>query len=156
MPIDVYVDTEKWKAGRYPILLWILLVLGLLAGLIFLGKSLTPEGNKILSWPEWQILLAHRAYEKELAQFQQDIGILADLVNQPPDPVRAQVVCDKISAQTQDGQPALAVPREALSNASNAIEQWAVGAATQDDALTALQAAIQAIKVASSPSQVSP
>jgi hypothetical protein len=156
MPIDILLDAEKWKAGRYALIFWVLLVLGLLAGLVFLGRSLTPAGDRVLSWSEWKILLAHRAYAKELAQLQQDVQVLSGLVSQSPDPVRAQVVCDRILAQAQAGEPALAVSREALSSASSAVEQWAIGAATHDEALTALQAAIQAIQAASAPSEVFP
>lgn len=145
MPIDVLVDTEKWKAGRYQIIFWVLMVLGLLAGLIFLGRSLTPEGNKVLTWPEWQICLAQKAYQKELGMLQKDVEVLVEIVNQPPDPVRAQIVCDKISEQLIEGQPALAMSRTALAQAAVSVEQWSVGAISRGEALTALQAAIYSI-----------
>jgi hypothetical protein len=147
---------EKWKAGRYQVVLWTVLVLGLLAGLIFLGKALTPEGGKVLTWPEWQILLADRAYEKELSLLRQDAEILAGLVNQSPDPVRAQVICTKISAQTLEGETALAIPRDAISTAADAVQQWAVGAITRDEALSSLDTAIQSIQQLSPQTGVSP
>lgn len=145
MPFDVLVDTEKWKAGRYQIILWILMVLGLLVGLVFLGKSLTPEGYKVLTWPEWQICLAHQVYEKELRTLQNDVDILVELVNQAPDPVRAQIVCDKISGQVNEGQPALSISRQAIALAAGSVEQWSVGTISKDEALTALQAAINSV-----------
>jgi hypothetical protein len=156
VPIDVYVDTDQIRARQYLLILWIVLVLGLLSGMIFLGKSVTPQGGKVLTWSEWQILLAHRSYEKELVQLQQDAEILAELVKQSPDPVRAQFICDRITTHTLDGQAALTVQRSALAEAADAVQQWAVGATIRDEALLSLDAAIQSLQQLSPRPQVSP
>ena len=146
MPIDVYINTDEWKARRYPLILLVLLIAATLVGLVYLGRALTPEGGKVLTWSEWQVLLARRAYDRELAELEKDVAELVELVNRPADPVRAQIVCGRISAHTDEGEVSLVQVRAQIAAAAETVQQWAVGALSRDDALIAVDAAVQALR----------
>ncbi len=146
MPIDVYINTDEWKARRYPLILLMILIIAALVGLVFLGKALTPDGAKVLTWSEWQVLLARRAYDRELARLMKNAAELVDLVNNPVDPVRAQIVCSRISAHTVDGEMSLIQVRAQIAAAAGTVQQWAVGALPRDDALVAVDIAVQALQ----------
>jgi hypothetical protein len=117
----------------------------ILAGLGWLGYAHTPAGDKLLTWTEWQVLKARRAYLKELGELQGAADTLADLLNTPPDPVRAQLAAESIQRQASEGQPALQYQREKLTLAAQAVSDWAVGAADYETARQALNDAIQAL-----------
>ncbi|MRR32018.1 hypothetical protein EG834_17190 [bacterium] len=146
MPIDITVNVDELKARRYPLILLSVLILCVLAGFVFLGRSLTPAGEKLLTWSEWQIFQARRAYNNELQGLRRDVEELAALVNEPADPVRAQIVCKRIISHTLDGQASLAYCRESVADAAAAVEQWAVGVESLDHALTALEFAVQVLE----------
>ena len=47
---------------------WLLpIMLLLLVGLGALGSAVTPAGDKLLTWSEWQVLQRRQAYHQELA-----------------------------------------------------------------------------------------
>ena len=125
-----------------------LVVLVALVGLGWLGKTVTPEGNRVLSWPEWEIRKARQTYGVELGQLQKDTDDLAGLINGRPDAVRAQVVSDRIVREEQNGQAALEVQRVVIAQASEAVRAWAVGSGTREEAQVALQNAITALQEA--------
>jgi hypothetical protein len=132
---------------------WPLLALAatlLLAGLGWLGYAYTPAGDKPLSWSEWQVLKARRAYLGELGELQAAADTLAGLLNAQPDPVRAQLAAESIQRLASEGQPALAYQREKLALAAQAVSGWAVGAVERETAHQALDEAIQALSPQSS------
>ncbi len=119
-----------------------------LVGLGWLGKVVTPEGGRVLSWSEWEIRKARQTYRGELDQLQRDAEDLAGLLGGPSDAVRAQVVADRIAREGQNGQAALEVQRSAVGQAAEAVRAWAIGSGTQDEARAALQKAITALQAA--------
>lgn len=143
MPIEVLINTEEWKAKRLPILLLVLISLGVLVGLVFLGKAYTPQNDRVLTWGEWQLLLARRAYSLELGELQKDVDVLAQLAAQPPDPVKAQIACEQVSSRTSTGLASLALQRDLVGAAALAVEQWAMGSLSKDEALVSLNNAVQ-------------
>src|SRR5512135_1254526 len=92
----------------------------LLAGLAGLGYTYAPEGAKVLS------------------QLQAAAESLSRLLNDLPDPVRAQITASSIQRLTSQGQPALQYQRESLAVAAQAVSDWAVGAGDRETALKAL------------------
>jgi hypothetical protein len=117
----------------------------LLLGLGWLGHASLPSGDQFLTRSEWQFLKADLAYRKELSHLQGTLEILANLLNERPDPVRAQLVAESIQRQASQGQPALAYQREKLVLAAQAVSDWAVGAIEHEAARQALQEAIQSL-----------
>jgi hypothetical protein len=123
-----------------------LVIIVALVGLGWLGKTVTPQCNRVLSWSEWEIRKARQTYGVELSQLQKDTDDLAGLINGRPDAVRAQVVADRIVREEQNGQTALEVQRTGVELASEAVRAWAVGSGTRDEAKVALQNAITALQ----------
>jgi hypothetical protein len=130
-----------------------LAILLLLAGIGWLGSVYTPEGDQPLTWSEWQVLKARRAYLKELAELRVAVESLTALLNDRPDPVRAQLAAENIQRLTDKGLPALIYQRGKLALAAQAVSDWAVGAI---DHATALQTLDQAIKALSLQSTLEP
>jgi hypothetical protein len=122
-----------------------LVFLLLLAGAGWLGSAYTPAGDQPLTWSEWQVLKARRAYLRELAELRAAAESLTALLNNRPDPVRAQLAAENIQRLTGKGLPALAYQRGKLTLASQAVSDWAVGAIDHETALQALDQAIQAL-----------
>jgi hypothetical protein len=116
-----------------------------LALLIWIGSVFTPEGEKTLTWTEWQVVKAQRAYQQELDGLQMEASNLADLLNASPDPVRAQIVAERIQRLAADGQPSLHYQREKLALAAQAVSSWAVGAGDRETAAQSLEEAIQVL-----------
>ncbi len=125
----------------------------LLAGLGWLGYVYTPAGDMLLTWTEWQVLKARSAYLGELGELQAAADTLANLVNAPPDPVRAQLAAESIQRLASEGQPALQYQREKLALAAQAVSDWAAGAVDRETARQALDDAIQALSPQPSPGQ---
>ena len=123
----------------------------LLAGLGWLGYTFTPGEDQLLTWSEWQVAKAQRAYQDELGRLQEAVDSLAALLETQsgglyrPDPVRAQLVAERIQRLTREGQPALQYPREKLALAAQAVSDWAVGASEYEVARLAVEEAIQAL-----------
>ena len=113
----------------------------------WLGSAYTPAGEKPLTWSEWQVMKARRAYLKELAELQVAAESLTILLNNRPDPVRAQLVAENIQRLTGKGLPALVYQRGKLAFAAQAVSDWAVGAIDHQTALKALDQAIQVLSL---------
>ena len=130
-------------------LVWVgiaLLCIILLGGL---GYHFTPsvEGEaQVLTWTEWEITQAARRYTAELQRLQKDADRLAELLNRPPDPVRAQIEAESLTEELAEGEPALQHPRELLLEAALTIQDWAVGVAERKVAINALQQAVTALE----------
>jgi hypothetical protein len=116
-----------------------------LVALGWLGHAYLPCADRLLTLPEWQVLKASRAYQKELQQLQERADSLVELINARPDPVRAQLLAENVTRQASRGQPALAYPRQKLTLAAQAVSDWSMGALDRESARQALQAAIQAL-----------
>ena len=124
------------------ILVWIVLIpVLILFG--FVGENYTAvskEGRpQALSWGEWRIYQEERAYQEELNDLRSEADLLVGMLNSSPDPVRAQITADRITSQYDEGQDALAIQREYLIAAAQAVSSWSAGAVD----LAAAQAAVQ-------------
>lgn len=128
---------------------WLLPILLLfMVGLGALGRALTPTGGQLLTWSEWQVLQMRQAYRQELDVLRQDVEILADLLENVPDPVRAQLAAEQVLAHTLEGQETLTPQREAVSLAAAALRDWAIGAIERADVEVALEQAIYSLEEA--------
>jgi hypothetical protein len=128
---------------------WMLpVMLLLMAGLGTLGRALTPVGDKLLTWSEWQVLQMRQAYRQELTVLRKDVEILAGLLEDAPDPVRAQLAAEQVLAHTQQGQEMLTTQREAVALAAVALRDWAIGAVERQIAEVALDQAIYMLEEA--------
>ena len=106
----------------------------------------TPQ---VLTWSEWHVLRAAREYRAELAHLQREVDMLAGLLAQSPDPVRAQITAERITRTFDLGQPALERPRQLVIAAAVAVQDWSVGAVSLAEAEQALEAAVDALQIAS-------
>ncbi len=155
--MEIELSFNRWRqqiresAGG---LVLVLLVALFLIG--FLGKAFTPASNTVLSWSEWQIIKVEKEYEQQLSTYQQYAESLSELINETPDPVRAQVVSDQILQNTATGLSALERPRLGLQEAARAVRQWAIGAGSLDTAQASLNTAIQRIQAAELTGQKQP
>ncbi len=131
--------------------LWVpaLLLIPVVLVLGWLGARYTaadPAGYPlVLNWTEWQIIQAKQVYAAERNTLRHEATGLVDLLNQEPDPVRAQITAERIARSYSKGQPALAYPRELLIAAAAAVQDWSVGALPFEQAQTALQQALDAL-----------
>ena len=125
----------------------------LLAAMAWLGYAYLPSGDRILTYSEWQVLKARRAYWKELNNLRAAAETLAALLNAPPDPVRAQISAENIQRLTSEGQPALQYQRDKLAIAAQAVSDWAVGAADREQAQQVLEESIRSLSTGSTPEQ---
>ena len=135
------IRQNLWVAAL--LLIPVILVLG------WLGVRYTaadPAGYPlVLSWSEWQVIQAKQVYTAELDTLRREATGLVDLLNQEPDPVRAQITAERIARSYSKGQAALAYQRELLTTAAGAIQTWSVGAMPLEQAQAALQQALDAL-----------
>jgi hypothetical protein len=137
--------------SRYRYSLFALAAALLLVSFAWLGHAYLPAGDRFLGRTEWQVLKAGRAYQKELSRLQAATEDLTALLNNFPDPVRAQLVAEHIQRLVRQGQPALTSARENLSKAAQAVSDWAVGAGEHETARQALDEALQMLFMAQPP-----
>ena len=137
--------SKKWNLTA-----WLPALLLMLLGLGMLGYFSTPPGDKLLTWTEWRVLQARRAYGAELHLLRQHAEALSALLHDSPDVVRAQLAVEQAARDTADGQEALAAEREAVYQATLAVRDWAAGAADQPLAEAALEQAVQLLDEAGS------
>lgn len=146
--MEIELTDLKQSIARWPWLSLGLVVLAVLA-LGALGSRYTPRDDQgypqLLSPNEWQIILARQAYTAELGYLRREAGLLADLLNQDPDPVRAQITAERIERSYRSGQPALEYQRTALVTAAKTVQDWAAGALPGEQAQQAVEDAIQVL-----------
>ena len=106
----------------------------------------TPQ---VLTWSEWHVLRAAREYRAELAHLQREVDMLAGLLAQSADPVRAQITAERITRSYANGQPAMERPRQLVIAAAVAVQDWSVGAISLSEAQQAVQEAVVALQDAS-------
>jgi hypothetical protein len=108
----------------------------------FLGRAYTPEDGSILTLAEWNAIKSERIYQEEIVELQRQVEDLVDLLNSNPNAVRAGILADQIQLRNQNGHPATALQRQAISDAAETIRLWSMGGASRDEARDRLNAAI--------------
>lgn len=144
--MELELDFKRWNWAYAAVLLLLALV-----GIGALGRAVTPPGERLLTWSEWQVLQARQACQAELKRLRLDAEALATLLDATPDPVRAQIVAEQILPHTETGEPALSAQRDALAQAALAVRDWAMGVSDYPTAQAALASALQTLQEASSP-----
>jgi hypothetical protein len=141
----MHLELELSPNQRSP---WAALVILAVFLLGWLGYRFTPtiEGEaQLLTWTEWQVLQGERRFQRELQRLQQDADRLTELLNRPPDPVRAQLIAERIVNTHSNGEASLQHPRELLVEAALAVRDWAVGAASRETAVRTLRQSVNAL-----------
>lgn len=139
--MEIEIDlSENWWITLIPIMLVILIALAAI------GATVTPAEGGILTPYEWQLRKAEKEYQRELAELRESTEELAALLNRSPDPVRGGMIADRIQASGIDGQPVLAMQRQAVSSAAGIVKLWAMGGASREDAEIAVNDAIEALR----------
>jgi hypothetical protein len=123
---------------------WILAGVTLLAliGLGVLGNFYTPELARVIWWTDWAEWKVERQYCKELAQMQKDLGELADILQDRPDPVRAELAAARMEQRHTSGLSLLEGQRKVAIAAAQAVRDWAAGYEKYDIAVQAVNEAI--------------
>ncbi len=125
---------------------WAGIGLVLLLGLMFLGRAFTPEGNRLLTWQEWQVRKLQQAYRAERLVLLEDTNRLAELLAGEADPARAQVVVQSVRRNLQAGTvAALADERQRVADAAQAVLDWASGVGEYNAAVQAVQSALEVL-----------
>ena len=133
---------ERWWVVFLPIVV-VLIVL-----LILLGRSVTPAGDAVLTTMEWKHRKAERVHQVELAALRGASEELAEILNHPPDAVRANMTATKLAQKFSDGVASLDLQRESLLYAGEQIRAWGMAAGTREDAEDALLRAVELLEIA--------
>lgn len=139
MEIEIPLPVRKIQIA----LLGLAVLLGL-AGLGAVGRFVSPleDGRpRPMSWADWEAWKARRAFRDDIRRLREDAEALAVLLNGDPDPVRAQILAERIFARHREGTPLSAPAREALMAAARAAVRWSVGAADRAEAVRAYEEA---------------
>jgi len=116
-----------------------------MVGITLLGRAITPEPPHILSWTNWQMFKAERRYHREQGNLREDVVILAELLNQRPDPVQTQILAQRMLNDLEDGHPALNFQRELIAQATIDVQDWSIGALDRQVAKESLEIAIASL-----------
>lgn len=129
---------------------WALVVLvGLpfLISLAVLGRTFTPTLARVFTSDDWQVLQIRQAYQSELVSLQRDATVLIELLNgRTPDPVRGQLLANQIAQRWASGQPALAMARQLLIAAAQAVSDWSIGIDSHEAARLAVEQALNRLQ----------
>ncbi|MDT8896642.1 hypothetical protein QYE77_00055 [Thermanaerothrix sp. 4228-RoL] len=138
------IDVSEIKKGN---LILVGIGLALLLGLMFLGRAFTPEGNRLLTWQEWQVRKLRQAYRAERLRLLEDTNRLAELLESGvPDPARAQVVVQGVRHDLAEGKvETLADERQRVADAAQAVLDWASGIGDYNAAVEAVQKALEVL-----------
>ncbi|WP_322508117.1 hypothetical protein [Anaerolinea sp.] len=137
------IDLSGVKKGN-----WMLTGIGLivLLALMFLGRAFTPEGNRLLTWQEWQVRKLQQAYRAERLLLLEDTNRLAELLAGEADPARVQVTVQGVRRHlAQGGVESLADERQKVADAAQAALDWASGIGDYNAAVEAVQKALEAL-----------
>lgn len=143
--MEVDLSGLRKDAAVYGVLVAVLLV-----GLMLLGRAFTPEGNRLLTWQEWEVRKLRQAYRAEWLRLLEDVNRLAELLSEgTPDPARAQVVVQSVRRNLPEGKvEALADERQQVASAAQAVLDWASGIGDYNVAVEAVQKAMTALEKA--------
>ena len=137
LELDFNSERTLWQG------LAIVAVILALIGLAAIGARVTPlnaDGSpKFISWQDWRLLQAERAYHAELAILQDDAMQLATLLEARPSPVAAQILAERIAKHTKSGDAALVTARERLLIAALNVRDWATGTLDRDVAVQSVE-----------------
>ncbi|MBN2116314.1 MAG: hypothetical protein JW730_07080 [Anaerolineales bacterium] len=140
MEIELDLRTEQLNAWRTAAILILILTL---VGLGAIGARVTPvaadNSPKLLSWQDWRLLQAERAYRAELAVLQEDAAQLANMLEEHPSPVAAQILAERIARHAKAGDASLAAARETLLMAALNVRDWSAGTLGRDTAVQSVK-----------------
>lgn len=140
MEIEVDLRGERLTIWRTTAIAMLILVL---IGLGALGARVTPvtadNSPKLLSWQDWRLLQAERAYRAELSVLQEDAVQLANMLEQRPSPVAAQILAERITKHAETGDASLAAARESLLAAALNVRDWSAGTLDRDTAVQSVK-----------------
>ncbi|MBI1793401.1 MAG: hypothetical protein HYR70_04330 [Chloroflexi bacterium] len=136
------IDFQKDKG-----VIWATVLIGILIAVIIgmaqIGRGVTPVDDagspRVLSWSDWRLLQAERAYAEELSVLRGDAVQLVTMLQQRQNPVAAQLLVNAIARHTSSGDPSLANARSALANASLNVRDWASGVLDRNAAIQSIQ-----------------
>ncbi len=144
------IELTGLKTGNRTLWIIVLVFIGTVVILGVIGRAYSPIDNagnpRLLTWTEWQVIQAERSYQAELDSLRQEADQLATMLNQEPDPVRAQINAERVARQYVNGQPALQYQRELVITAAQAVGDWAAGAQAFEAALGAVEQLSQALQ----------
>ena len=128
---------------------WILAgaILLALIGLGVLGSFYTPAMARVIWWTDWTEWKIERQYRKELAQMQKGLGELADILQNRPDPVRAELAAARVEQRHASGLGLLEGQRKVAIAAAQAVRDWAAGYEKYDVAVQAVNEAIEIMEM---------
>lgn len=122
----------------------------LLVGLALLGHGVSPveAGRPQLLTPErWLAAALTRQAAAEIARLVDDVQSVQEvLAKEPPDAIRAMTLAQRVYAAHRAGTAATAPARQALIAAAEAVARYAAGGLARNDAITALNAALERIQ----------
>ncbi|MFZ5884013.1 MAG: hypothetical protein ACOYYI_09565 [Chloroflexota bacterium] len=141
LEFDFSENTTLWQAAVIVVMVLVLVGLGAIGSRV---TPLTADGApKIMSWSDWRLLQAEKAYYAEVEVLQADANQLALMLESRPSPVAAQMLAERITRHTRDGDPSLAPAREALLTAALNVRDWAAGILDRDTAMRSLETAFE-------------
>ena len=131
-----------WREAAIALSLATLILLGCLGWVV---TQVAQDGNgQILTWSDYQLGKAERAYQNERAILRTDadthIGFLAE--NSLSNPVAVQVVVNRIRDHTSTGVNELTGTRTSLSDAALTVRDWSIGTIGKNTAIQAVQNAV--------------
>jgi hypothetical protein len=128
---------------------WILAgaILLALVGLGVLGNFYTPELARVIWWTDWTEWKVERQHRKELAQMQKDLGELADILQDRPDPVRAELAAARMEQRHASGLGLLEGQRKVAIAAAQAVRDWAAGYEKYNVAVQTVNQAIEILEM---------
>ncbi len=132
--------TNPWvKAG---------LALVALILLLLMGRAVTPDGDRLLTWQEWQVRKLQTAYQAEYRALLAETTRLAELLSDgQPNPARAQVVVQSVRRNLASQKvETLATERNQVAQAAQAVLAWASGIGEYNTAVNAVNAALEALE----------
>ncbi len=140
MEIEFDLRGERLTIWR---MIAVAMMIAALIGLGAIGARMTPltadNSPKLLSWQDWRLLQAERVYQAELAVLQQDAAQLANMLEQRPSPVVAQILAERITKHAETGDASLAAARESLLAAALDVRDWSAGTLDRDRAVESVE-----------------
>ncbi len=128
--------------GQYTPLVITAVVLLVLVGLGWIGSSVSTTGADgraaVLTWTEYRVSQAEKAYRTEREQLRSAVDGLAQLLDKNASPVEAQIHTTRIEDSLGDGLPELADARAAVQFAAQAVRDCSLGKIPPADAADAI------------------